>query len=1119
MKTIFQRIILLTLLLTTAGLNRGAPIAARAGLTTGPSTAVPAAPGAPAPAAPAAAAWTQITTSVTPTAGGPFAMVYDSHRQRSVLYTGGTTWEYDGANWTQMSPAASPPGRMYFAMVYDSARQRVVLFGGKFSSAFNDTWEYDGVTWRQAQPSASPPARYSHAMAYDSERQRVVLFGGYNGSDSLLADTWEYNGATWTKFYETSDGPYYRAGHRMAYDAARKRTVLFGGAGGLYAFGDTWEFDGAAWYRIHPAHNPGTLSWSGMAYDSARQRIVLFGGDHPFGGNVYNRTWEYDGVDWKDVSPAASPGARTGVSMAYDIERGVVVLYGGCNAVGCSGLNVGRFSDTWEYIPGGGGAKSWTILFYAAGDNDLAGLLAEFLGQRWFRQQYDHLAYAAGNPNVNLIGFYDSKDADDSKYTVFTAEGVQNWPMGEVNTGDPDTLVDFLDWARTNYPAPHYALVVASHGHGISGVGIDESSDNDRLRPHELKAALSDPRSPHLDILMMNACLQGTLEMGYQVRSYVDYYVASEAVMMGEIGANSFINGTGSIPPITGSTTPAALAEAMARSYVGTFSLAHKSGKPGAISVADLDQTATLHARASALAGVLRQTPGAMQSLVEINQTVQHYEENGDGKITSQDRIIDLYHFASLVKERFGEAAVRNAADALMAAVDDYILYEAHWSGEDKGAFWLHNNSHGVSTFFAPEKKECYYTDGLLDYASGTTWTCSTGSSWRDAGVNAPQTPLASEWGQMLVDYLAANQPEAVENPDPPELVEIAAPGSNSFLTTFLSVAVQSQSSGPPPAPTLTPTRTRIPTATPIPTLNPAPWRQASPWTAPTHRLEAGMAYDASRGYAVLFGGDDTGAARLDDTWIYDHGEWTQLYPATIPPFRTNIRNGMAYDAARRRIVLFGGLGNGYLNDTWEFDGSDWSRVDTAVSPPGRDCHNLVYDSRRGVMVLFGGWTSAGPVDDTWEYDGSTWTQVNTTAAPPAMRVGAMAYDARRGVAVLFGGWNSGVHYGETWEYDGQDWAQKSFTTWPAARGGAAMWYDSFRHRVVLFGGGNGYTSLNDTWEYDGAAWTQVSSSGAIPTVRYEGSFTYDSGRHVGIVFGGAEYWISLLSDTWEYDR
>jgi RHS repeat-associated protein len=80
----------------------------------------------------------------------------------------------------------------------------------------------------------------------------------------------------------------------------------------------------------------------------------------------------------------------------------------------------------------------------------------------------------------------------------------------------------------------------------------------------------------------------------------------------------------------------------------------------------------------------------------------------------------------------------------------------------------------------------------------------------------------------------------------------------------------------------------------------------------------------------------------------------------------------------------------------------------------------MVYDSRRGVSVLFGGVTPAvnGYETDTWEYD-ETWTEVNTDHWPPGRTAHAMAYDSNRGQVVLLGGGSGGAsgYRADTWEY------------------------------------------------------------------------------------------------------
>ena len=55
--------------------------------------------------------------------------------------------------------------------------------------------------------------------------------------------------------------------------------------------------------------------------------------------------------------------------------------------------------------------------------------------------------------------------------------------------GDPANLTNFVQWAKTNYPAAHYALVIRDHGDGLGGMEVDDQS-HDHLTIPELDQAL-----------------------------------------------------------------------------------------------------------------------------------------------------------------------------------------------------------------------------------------------------------------------------------------------------------------------------------------------------------------------------------------------------------------------------------------------------------------------------------------------------------------------------------------------------------------------------------------------------------------------------------------------------
>jgi len=169
----------------------------------------------------------------------------------------------------------------------------------------------------------------------------------------------------------------------------------------------------------------------------------------------------------------------------------------------------------------------------------------------------------------------------------------------------------------------------------------------------------------------------------------------------------------------------------------------------------------------------------------------------------------------------------------------------------------------------------------------------------------------------------------------------------------------------------------------------------------------------------------------------------------------------MAYDAARRVTVLFGGLDFANSGETWEWNGSDWARRFVSGPSPRRD-HAMAYDVARGVTVLFGGLTAVGSSSETWEWNGNAWVQ-RVVNGPSARYQHSMAYDSARGVTVLFGGLIGSANDGETWEWNGDVWTRRA-TDGPQPRSSCAMAYDAAHGVNVLFGGFVA-TALNaETW-------------------------------------------------------
>ena len=276
-------------------------------------------------------------------------------------------------------------------------------------------------------------------------------------------------------------------------------------------------------------------------------------------------------------------------------------------------------------------------------------------------------------------------------------------------------------------------------------------------------------------------------------------------------------------------------------------------------------------------------------------------------------------------------------------------------------------------------------------------------------------------------------------------------------------------------------------------------------------RRQHALAFDAARGRMVLFGGLVGSSTVLRDTWEWDGATWIQRTPATSPPARFN--HAMAFDAVRGRVVLFGGRGTFGLDDTWEWDGTTWLQRTPMTKPASRDSHAMAWDPVRKRVVLFGGSSGTGTVADTWEWDGNTWLLRAPVTSPPPRAGHAMATGAGAQHLVLFGGSSNVGNLPDTWTWDGSTWTEQHPSAPPPARAFHVMAFDPVRARVILFSGLTPSGGLDDTWEWDGSAWAERLPP-TSPSRRIFGAMAFDTVRRQAVLFGGS----GDLDGTWAWN-
>ena len=306
--------------------------------------------------------------------------------------------------------------------------------------------------------------------------------------------------------------------------------------------------------------------------------------------------------------------------------------------------------------------------------------------------------------------------------------------LGEVNMASGDTLVDFVKWAVTHYPADKYVLILSDHGMGWPGgwsdpaPGRDGSGDDVRapiaealgnqMYLSEIDGALARARAEtgidKFELIGMDACLMGHLEVLSALSQHARYAVLSQETepALGWAYA-SFLNTLERNPGIDGGQ----LGQLIVRSYIDDDAritdeqqrldlYGRAGGFFGVASIPSARDTAAQMGRNVTLAALdLGQVAALMDNVNQFAYAMQDVEPRGVAKARSYAQsftsifgsqvppsYIDLGNFIQLVQRTSGGGAVSDAGDAVLAALQRIVL--ADKNGTEKAG------ATGVSVYF-----------------------------------------------------------------------------------------------------------------------------------------------------------------------------------------------------------------------------------------------------------------------------------------------------------------------------------------------------------------------------------------------------------------------------------
>jgi hypothetical protein len=236
---------------------------------------------------------------------------------------------------------------------------------------------------------------------------------------------------------------------------------------------------------------------------------------------------------------------------------------------------------------GGGptpGTAEWTVMVYMAADNSLAvqGILdldemedagvdsrinvvtqAEF--SPTVLAQYQCNASCFNRPNFNTFRYAITQNGGSAQ------NGPDRGPVqdiGNVDMTNPGTLQAFVAWAKQNYPANRYLLVLWNHGGGYTGLIQDETTAGSGLMSVEdLKTALT--AAGPVDVVDFDMCLMAGYETLVKLQGLAGFAVFSEEVVPGEGNPYTpIINGLQANPTADGRAVASLIVNQFHAAYV-----------------------------------------------------------------------------------------------------------------------------------------------------------------------------------------------------------------------------------------------------------------------------------------------------------------------------------------------------------------------------------------------------------------------------------------------------------------------------------------------------------------------------------------------------------------------
>lgn len=345
----------------------------------------------------------------------------------------------------------------------------------------------------------------------------------------------------------------------------------------------------------------------------------------------------------------------------------------------------------------------WTVMVYISGDNNLEDFVVPDIETE--------LAPTGSGANVQVVALadrapgYDTSRGDWQTTKLFhvtkgmlaTSENaVADW--GERDFGDKQTLIDFITWTKSNYPADHYALYFWGHGwNWHPGYVMFDETSNDTLDMDEIKAAL--PSIGFIDTVGFDGCNMASIEVEMLWHGHATALSHSQEWVGGEgIQYDLVLAQLAADPSMTADQV--AIATTKSASEDKTWSAVAVDGRFDTLLTAVNNWSVVLK-------------NGLSQNRKKYDQAFTATRSFWQAPMDK-----DLYDMAYEINSRVSDQNIKSKSQAVMNAVNSVVLYERHVNA--------YAEVHGITIYHiskATEKDSDYtYYRSTIDFALQTGW-------------------------------------------------------------------------------------------------------------------------------------------------------------------------------------------------------------------------------------------------------------------------------------------------------------------------------------------------------------------------------------------------------------